>query len=70
MRFLLKKETMTYMLVSLFFRGSYSTENTWPYESPSAGYYDITNSTTRLILLNNQKTKVRACDCAYMIITK
>ena len=54
--------------IFLIFRGSYSTENTWPEESPTAGYYDITNSTTRLILLNNQKQKVRRCFFFLLVI--
>lgn len=35
-------------------RQSFSTENSWPYDSPTAGYYDIKNCSTKLILLNNQ----------------
>ncbi|CAF0828271.1 unnamed protein product [Brachionus calyciflorus] len=44
------------VLLEKYARESYSTENTWPYESPSAGYYDITNSDTKLILLNKRIT--------------
>ena len=43
-----------------FVRQSFSTnpENTWPYASPLAGYYDVRNSDTKLILLNNSRTYV------------
>ena len=39
-------------------RSSFSTNNEWPEDSPSAGFYDVKNSDTKLILLNNQKTWV------------
>ncbi|CAF4521321.1 unnamed protein product [Rotaria sp. Silwood1] len=33
---------------------SYSTQNEWPYSSPFAGFYDISNTSTGLILLNQR----------------
>lgn len=45
-------------ILNLQSRHSFSTnsENEWPYDSPEAGYYDINNSSTKMILLNNKKT--------------
>lgn len=42
-----------------FLRASFSSTNEWPYASPFAGYYDVTNSTTGLILLNQRFKYVR-----------
>ncbi|CAF4037248.1 unnamed protein product [Rotaria sp. Silwood2] len=33
---------------------SYSTQNEWPYSSPFAGFYDVSNTSTGLILLNQR----------------
>lgn len=43
-------------ILEKYARRSFSTVNDWPEDSPAAGYYDIRNSDTKLILLNNQKT--------------
>lgn len=42
-------------IMEKYARSSFSTTNQWPAESPYAGYYDIKNSDTKLILLNNQQ---------------
>jgi hypothetical protein len=42
-------------LLQKYTRCSFSTENTWPYASPTAGFYDITNTSTKLVLYNDQK---------------
>lgn len=43
-------------IMEKYARSSFSTANDWPHDSPSAGYYDVKNSDTKLVLLNNQKT--------------
>lgn len=42
-------------IMEKYARASFSTNNDWPHDSPYAGYYDVKNSDTKLILLNNQK---------------
>lgn len=44
-------------ILELYARQSFSTnpENSWPYASPLAGYYDVKNSDTKLIVLNNNR---------------
>lgn len=42
-------------ILEKYARASFSTANDWPQDSPNAGYYDIKNSDTKLILLNNHK---------------
>ncbi|CAF1262974.1 unnamed protein product [Rotaria sordida] len=39
---------------SLCIKTSYSTKNEWPYSSPFAGFYDVSNTSTGLILLNQR----------------
>lgn len=43
-------------IMEKYARSSFSTANDWPHDSPAAGYYDVKNSDTKLVLLNNQKT--------------
>lgn len=45
-------------ILEKYARSSFSSANDWPSESPSAGRYDIKNSDTKLILLNEKKTFV------------
>ncbi|CAM4752774.1 unnamed protein product [Rotaria magnacalcarata] len=40
--------------LKIFSRASYSTQNEWPYSSPFAGFYDISNTSTGLILVNQR----------------
>ncbi|CAM4858928.1 unnamed protein product [Rotaria socialis] len=40
--------------LKLFSRASYSTQNEWPYSSPFAGFYDVSNTSTGLILVNQR----------------
>lgn len=45
-------------ILEKYARSSFSSANDWPNDSPSAGRYDIKNSDTKLILLNEKKTFV------------
>jgi len=40
------------------YRDKYADGEKWPADSPVAGKYDVENSPTKMVLLNNRRPKV------------